>query len=831
MTPIRLALALAGVLALLGCGSSDPVATPQAHVSPEVDLRSITTPEGISTGAVGVYTLVRDPADPLNALLEIARTGQAQGDQYELSIRPFLLPTSLQILGSAAGPNNTTDYSLRFTHPIAMPANLTPPVSATKRVDLFVFDVNLVLTVPGNDLLFGGAVRTNLTAMESASGYRQLGPMVTTASIGIINGTNTFPYRLLTKANHTDPRGNYDAATGWIGNEYLAPRGYDVIAQGAQADTTMRIANSIATPLPIVVMAKYMDPRAGTTAVQKRSNRLPNADPTKCRYFLPQTAGDLQRIDLMTAGDLVDNASSQLAIATATVLDWDNLATVATTYPNHAAITQVAEQSKPTQIEVSIPQLKTSGTFAGTLGASSGVINEFVTLSTAVNNVDQSFTVSDPAGVAVRGLLRVKDTQDFTNPAEFILNETLVPQALPPGFEPSTRYQLVTVTVKPGTIAPNITAVTPLTGITGTVANFSAANAGGAPTSWSWNFGGGAVPNTSTLAAPSVTLAGPGSYSATVTATNAIGSSPFNFTLQVSDGIPVINAVSPASGFALRDVTFSATASNAPTNWSWNFGGGAVPNVSNAASPVGTFAIAGNYNGTVTASNSYGSSAPFPFTLTVTNKLVGLRVRVFTSAGALPNKKLLGLANWDLAGMQAWVTTKLNPVYANSGIQFDTAALDYATIEDPAMFNIDNAGERSQLLTNYVFTQSSDKLNCFFINTIPWNPQLGGEMQDIGCNMNNSNRGCYIIPQGDAYDNMLTPHELGHVVSLPHIRTSTVPLTALNFNLMSYGTTNTTLSSNIVTEAGGWCYLFPITAGSAMNQHDVINDWTWAQLP
>ena len=73
----------------------------------------------------------------------------------------------------------------------------------------------------------------------------------------------------------------------------------------------------------------------------------------------------------------------------------------------------------------------------------------------------------------------------------------------------------------------------PAEGDEGTQVTFSA-EARGVPTSYSWNFGGGAEPNTSSDPAPTVTLANPGPpYEATLTVSNDQGQDEMSFTLTV----------------------------------------------------------------------------------------------------------------------------------------------------------------------------------------------------------------------------------------------------------------------------------------------------------
>lgn len=894
--------------------AAQPEALIPSAVNPaEAELTggAIVEATGASTAALGLYWLERDSSDPTIAQLTMGRAANAQGDLYALSIRPYMNASSLVLTNSAAGPDATTDYTFRFTHPFAMPADLNRPQTATKRVDLFINDVNIVLAISGADTFFAGAIKTNIQAMPNASGYRMTGPMFNAAAIGVGGGTNVFPYRLFTRASTTSPAGNFDATNGWLGSELLNPSGYDVIAQGQNAITTLRLKNTIASPLPLVLVAKYMDPRKGTTSAQKRANRLPDpADPTACRYFLPEAAGDLQDIVLNVAGTLKADSSSDLVNISGTILDWDNASTKAATFPNQSNLNQISELSDPQQVELSFPQLKAAGTYTGSIGASSGGISQFVAVSAVINNVDQTYTVANVGGDTVYGLMRIRDQQDGTSPAAIVIDEALVPQSPPSSFELSTRFQRLGVLVTPATasLPPDLTAVTPLTGNQGASTLFSATNGGGPVVSWSWNFGGGATPNTSTSATPTVTLGAPGVYSGTVTATNVAGSDPFPFTLTVNTLPPDLTAVSPLTGPAgasrsfsatnvggtatswswnfgggaspntstsasptvtlgaagtysctvtatnvagsdpfpftlnvttcavpvisavnfstlqgLRSSTASATISNSPTSWSWNFGGGATPNTSTSASPVVTLSTPGTYSGTLTATNSCGASTPFPFSLVVGYKSVGMRIRVITSGASQPTR-LQGMpatTPWTLTNVNNWITTYVNPIFANTAIRFDTAQTDFALQDLPTYFNLDTATEENNFFNNYVLAQSSARINVFVINSAPFFPGLGGVMADQ-CNYNNSTRGCYVISFNSSFDTIVMPHEIGHIMNLPHIRTDTTPLTSQNNNLMSYGTLNTSLSSNITREDPVSCNTWPT---NPMNQFSVVNNW------
>lgn len=89
--------------------------------------------------------------------------------------------------------------------------------------------------------------------------------------------------------------------------------------------------------------------------------------------------------------------------------------------------------------------------------------------------------------------------------------------------------------------------------------------------------------------------------------------------ITVANPAPVITAVSPGGtvGATGQQVSFSATVTGTVDSWSWSFDTGAVPGTSTDASPLVTLEAPGIYSGTVVATNTFGSSAPFNFDFTV----------------------------------------------------------------------------------------------------------------------------------------------------------------------------------------------------------------------
>lgn len=151
---------------------------------------------------------------------------------------------------------------------------------------------------------------------------------------------------------------------------------------------------------------------------------------------------------------------------------------------------------------------------------------------------------------------------------------------------------------------------TPLTGCNTLNVTFTDASLN-APTSWTWSFPGG-TPNTFSGASPPAIFYGaPGTYSVTLTVSNAFGSNSITKT----NYITVNNCPPPVADFSANPLTvcegstvqFVDMSTNTPTSWSWTFPGG-TPATSTAQNPVVAYATGGVYNVTLTATNAYGNN-------------------------------------------------------------------------------------------------------------------------------------------------------------------------------------------------------------------------------
>lgn len=107
-----------------------------------------------------------------------------------------------------------------------------------------------------------------------------------------------------------------------------------------------------------------------------------------------------------------------------------------------------------------------------------------------------------------------------------------------------------------------------------------------------------------------------------------------NFTANIGDPIII-----PVGG----SVTFSDQSTNAPTSWSWNFGGGAAN--STAQNPTVTFNTAGTYNVTLNATNAYGTG-----TLTKTSHVQVVTASVGSACDTLKNYNPAQAASYTFTG-------------------------------------------------------------------------------------------------------------------------------------------------------------------------------------
>lgn len=158
----------------------------------------------------------------------------------------------------------------------------------------------------------------------------------------------------------------------------------------------------------------------------------------------------------------------------------------------------------------------------------------------------------------------------------------------------------------------------------------------GTPTSWVWSFGDG---GTSTVQNPSHTYSSTGTYTVTLTASNAGGSDTISRSgyIAVTDTVssPVASFISAeTSGSVPFTVQFADSSANSPTSWVWSFGDGGTSAEQN---PSHTYTADGSYTVTLTATNAAGSdtvSEPGYITATAIEPVASFTANI--TSGSVP---------------------------------------------------------------------------------------------------------------------------------------------------------------------------------------------------
>ncbi|MCG3152967.1 MAG: hypothetical protein GEEBNDBF_02273 [bacterium] len=329
---------------------------------PELTGAVAMSEEGRTQGSLGVFTLKID--EDLNAYVETPRESQAQGDHYLLGVRQFFQSRHIRVRQIVRN-GSLLDVTLRFTHPIPLPANLTPPPTAQKRLDLHIFNLWAGIVVPNTQTFFAGAnpVTTNTTVLRNPDTYRPIGGLATLPP----GSGSVLPGRWIVDSfgGQNFTAGTYNGTNnGWSTTpDQLAPRGFGVVPQGSSVDVTYSLdPGAIAGGLSLnfVMLADYCDPRGGVTSGEKFANRLPNPlDPTGLRYVLPFGAGDLQDVEIPNVSSLgLDGSVTRTVSVRVTDFDADFPATG--TFPNPSNLSLLPRASGIQSVSASFPSLVSS---------------------------------------------------------------------------------------------------------------------------------------------------------------------------------------------------------------------------------------------------------------------------------------------------------------------------------------------------------------------------------------------------------------------------------------------------------------------------------------
>ena len=173
----------------------------------------------------------------------------------------------------------------------------------------------------------------------------------------------------------------------------------------------------------------------------------------------------------------------------------------------------------------------------------------------------------------------------------------------------------------------------------------------GSPTAWDWTFGDG---GTSTAQNPVHPYAATGTYTVTLTASNAIGSSAL-FTrtgyITVTATPPTVDfSGTPVSGSKPLPVNFTGTSSISPTSVLWTFGDGETSSAGLIVSH--TYATPGTYTVKLTVTTASG-----PGSITRSNYIT-VNVGTCTVPDFINTSSSNAQATWSAAGFLGSVTFK-----------------------------------------------------------------------------------------------------------------------------------------------------------------------------
>lgn len=297
------------------------------------------------------------------------------------------------------------------------------------------------------------------------------------------------------------------------------------------------------------------------------------------------------------------------------------------------------------------------------------------------------------------------------------------------GSNTKTQTNYITATASNSSVIPSVTFTgTPTTGTIPLTVVYSGTGTN-SPTSWLWNFGDN---TTSTSQNPTHTYSNVGSYTVSLKATNSSGSNTLiknnyiNTTQVISEPIATFSGT-PLTGNSPLIVNFTATSTNSPTSWLWNFGDNTT---SSSQNPSHTYSTAGNYTVTLTVTNSTGSNIlvknnyitvsgslpPAPVANFTGNPLTGIKPLTVNFTDTSTNTP----TSWSWNFGDSTTSTSQNPsrTYTNAG--------NYTV----SLTATNGGGSNTVTKTNYIsVSQPSGSPPVASFTLVPRYPRVGDEIQ------------------------------------------------------------------------------------------------------
>lgn len=341
----------------------------------------------------------------------------------------------------------------------------------------------------------------------------------------------------------------------------------------------------------------------------------------------------------------------------------------------------------------------------------------------------------------------------------------------------------------------------------------------GSPTSWNWNLGNGTI---STLQNPSTTYITPGTYTVTLTVSNAGGTNTKTVTNYITVvPSPVVNFVASDSGFSCPPETVQFTSLSTPgsagtSSYFWDFGDGFTSTLQN---PTHTYTTNGVYSVTLSVTNSAGCSK----TLTKTNyiQLISKPVANFTATNnnscTLPSS--VGFTNsstggatyhWNFGDGGTSTITSPTHIYSAAGsytvtlITTNSAGCSDTMIK-PAFVNI---GSLTASFTKSASTTCTNNAISFTNTSIPgpgnstWNFGDGTSFTGVNASHAYSAAGTYTVRLIVNYNNCSdTATQIVTVTQGPSTNFTASPTSSCSAPF-------TTQFSNTTTGATGYLWIF-----------------------
>jgi gliding motility-associated-like protein len=209
-----------------------------------------------------------------------------------------------------------------------------------------------------------------------------------------------------------------------------------------------------------------------------------------------------------------------------------------------------------------------------------------------------------------------------------------------------TNLGCIDTVVQPVVISPPpAVAFTSPGGCVGATITFNNTTTPVAGTSWNWNFGNG---QTSTAQNPTTTYTTPGTYNVTLIATDASGCTATLTQPVVINPLPIPSFTNNTIACQGGTITFNNTSQaggGTISGYNWNFGNGQS---SGSQNPTTVYTNPGNYNVSLTVTNSFGCSATI-----VQN--IGINPPPIVSAGLNQSVCLGGSATLTASGGVSYV--------------------------------------------------------------------------------------------------------------------------------------------------------------------------------